>query len=1042
MVLDRVNSNFIKKKVYLVLIVFLIALSLSVIVLVLLQPKITGMTFGIPEETNFSKIEQNISEIVNTEEQNNLEDVQSENFEIESRKEPAISEDKFAIKSDFKVHSNALVPFLPDIPKNKEVRYLGYKHSNYSNIIISTKSEISCRIKPDGADDGWKNCSAVFEVQNLKNAKPNIKTPSIAFNHTNKNIRNTFIYFSNISNLINETYTEWVLIDNPDSEVDIGNSPPERVIGVENISTFQKSNFTNFTSLPSVIVTSTPFAIKIEYQARKFSPNQFNLSINAAAFFGFVDPDQSACGTLDTNGGQYSLTQNVNTSGTCFTIGANNVLLDCKGYIINYSTDGTSGTYGIDGTGSYDNITIKGCNIFEGNASITGLRKHGIYFFNSDNSTIAFNNITVSGNLSIGISLNYSNYTNISFNIINSTRKRRPGGTTAINMQYASHNTAADNIIFHNSSTEVINIWYNSNWNTIENNKINTSGSTAGLFKCVDSNYNTIYKNTLYGIDGSGGHQLLRCSENNVSYNWIQTILGNRSHAMSISSNTEGHTINNKISFNTIITSGAQSQGFYIESGNNSILTSNNISTTFEGTKAQLVTLYESHAYDIFIMAGNATLINNTFQRDDIGFYAAGISETTAWAPNGTIIVKWYTLINTSNYNREALKDSNVTTYNRTYNLVENLTTNSAGITTRLMELTEYTRNHSNTFYETPHRINASRINYDDNFTTINLTAESNPIDIMRTVYLPETSVPSVLISSSAGTDFYEGTSTTLTCTASDVNGVSTMSMTASGSSVCSGTSSCSGSITPGSGTVSVACSAQDTFGNAGSSTITINVAKQVSSPTTTPTTTPAAPIEAAPTPTQEAIPQAPAIQPITPETAVSAGDIISLEAAAIEDFVTEPLDPVQEIVFGVQAEAEAQQEEAEETVTTLEQQVTGVAPIEETTAEVKGEVVALIKTEQGSRITVKKGIAKGKTLVGISLKNLKKENVNLKYEIVCKGQDCTDKPQLDLSFTDLKEIKLPQTDITYPIPILPLISIILIIGYISYFSWFVTHKK
>ncbi|MEK6884116.1 MAG: hypothetical protein AABY22_31090, partial [Nanoarchaeota archaeon] len=73
----------------------------------------------------------------------------------------------------------------PSIPANSEIKYYGYKYANYSSIIVSTKAEISCAWKPDSIDDGWKNCEAIFEVENLNSIKPTINTPNINFSFLN-----------------------------------------------------------------------------------------------------------------------------------------------------------------------------------------------------------------------------------------------------------------------------------------------------------------------------------------------------------------------------------------------------------------------------------------------------------------------------------------------------------------------------------------------------------------------------------------------------------------------------------------------------------------------------------------------------------------------------------------------------------------------------------------------------------------------------------------------------------------------------------------
>ena len=72
-------------------------------------------------------------------------------------------------------------------------------------------------------------------------------------------------------------------------------------------------------------------------------------------------------------------------AGTCFTIGANNIVLDCNGYEINYSIS-TLG-YAVNNSDGYDNTTIKNCKI-------NGFNYYwgtGIYFVNSVNSSFINN---------------------------------------------------------------------------------------------------------------------------------------------------------------------------------------------------------------------------------------------------------------------------------------------------------------------------------------------------------------------------------------------------------------------------------------------------------------------------------------------------------------------------------------------------------------------------------------------------------------------------------------------------------------------------
>jgi hypothetical protein len=53
------------------------------------------------------------------------------------------------------------------------------------------------------------------------------------------------------------------------------------------------------------------------------------------------------CNILNTTGANYKLIGNVSSTENCFTISAQDIILDCAGNWITYSTEGTEMTYGI-----------------------------------------------------------------------------------------------------------------------------------------------------------------------------------------------------------------------------------------------------------------------------------------------------------------------------------------------------------------------------------------------------------------------------------------------------------------------------------------------------------------------------------------------------------------------------------------------------------------------------------------------------------------------------------------------------------------------
>ena len=146
---------------------------------------------------------------------------------------------------------------------------------------------------------------------------------------------------------------------------------------------------------------------------------------------------ENSCGTLDSANTVYTLTSNVSSQGTCFTIAAENITLDCSGYWINYSINGTD--YGRGVYANQFNATIKNCNVIDGNMSSTYSSRQGILFSNQDNGTI-YNN-TITSNNSNAISINLADYNNITNNTLRSYKER------GIELYLSSNNTIQNNYI-------------------------------------------------------------------------------------------------------------------------------------------------------------------------------------------------------------------------------------------------------------------------------------------------------------------------------------------------------------------------------------------------------------------------------------------------------------------------------------------------------------------------------------------------------------------------------------------------------------------
>ncbi len=371
------------------------------------------------------------------------------------------------------------VQFTPSVQNGQEMQNVGYKFSKSNNILTATKSSISCSWKPDRIDDGWKLCEAVFEIENQNAVKPVIQSPTTNFIFKNNNVRNKQVSFSTTYTLVNETYLNGTL--------NVTNA------GTAEAYVFTKRKFSNFISLPSQIDTSKPFAIKLGYEAPKYNVNRFSMGLSSPGFNVFIDPIQSSCGTLSNLGAIYTLNQDVSSTGTCFIINNSNIVLDCNRYKITYGSGSTSYNYAVDNTGGFDNVTIKNCDIAEGNWS--NQAQFAIYFDSGQNGTIWNNKITTGGLNSRGIFIRFtSDFTNISSNNISTFGINGYG----IYFHLSHSNTAYYNILNTSGNSSAGLTLSQSRYNTAFSNKINTSGSNSyGLYLTFDSNFNNLSSNEI-----------------------------------------------------------------------------------------------------------------------------------------------------------------------------------------------------------------------------------------------------------------------------------------------------------------------------------------------------------------------------------------------------------------------------------------------------------------------------------------------------------------------------------------------------------------
>ncbi|MCK4670840.1 MAG: right-handed parallel beta-helix repeat-containing protein, partial [Nanoarchaeota archaeon] len=237
---------------------------------------------------------------------------------------------------------------------------------------------------------------------------------------------------------------------------------------------------------------------------------QYNGEINISLTLGSIHTlDISAffaCGQTLTS--DTTLTGNLQSNGTCFTIGAENIILDCVGYEI--KGNGTGSGYGVLAN-LRNNVTIKNCKIQN--------FSHGI-FLNYSNSSFIYNN-TLHNNSEFylyygsprgsgdGLHLNSSHNNNITLNTAYNN------SDSGIELRESSNNTLASNRAYQNirEGFELVS----SRNNTLSNNTANNN--TREGFYFISSSNNLLTSNTANNSIVQGGFYFSNSQNNTFTSN-------------------------------------------------------------------------------------------------------------------------------------------------------------------------------------------------------------------------------------------------------------------------------------------------------------------------------------------------------------------------------------------------------------------------------------------------------------------------------------------------------------------------------------------
>lgn len=498
----------------------------------------------------------------------------------------------------------------------------------------------------------------------------------------------------------------------------------------------------------------------------------------------------SVCETITTPNVYYTLDNNVESAGTCFTINAINVTLDCQGHTINYSTGSGTIVNGVKVQANY--TTIKNCKVTE--ATGAGNSNNGINIdASSFNTTVENNTIIVWSVASSGVA--YSSWAVvISNNIINAStegisvlgynssvyRNNMTVNSTGIsisNAGYTNNNIYENNIYAKTYGMDIKG--YN---NTIYSNFLNSSTS-YGLQINLAKNV-TIFRNDIKGatiglyITGAGynnftGNNVTQYSNSQSVVNLVNTVGNNftdnffYTKPSSVSSRVlylDTGAFNNTFIRTSILSNEASTYGVYLLTGttgnyfedlnvstksNPFYINNNNHNVTLINSK---LNMSASQFLDFFInnnVKGEWNLTNVTrFDNSPVNINWTGTA-------NGTLNVHWYFNVNVTNTTGSVLDNVNISIRNSLDNFVDEQDTSSGGNISTLI-LQQYKRSASmgtNYVWYSPYKLTASRAGY-LNYNNLSVNVTNNYIlDIILELYV-DTIPPNVTINSPANTTY------------------------------------------------------------------------------------------------------------------------------------------------------------------------------------------------------------------------------------------------------------------------------------------------
>ncbi|MCP3684817.1 MAG: hypothetical protein GY861_19285, partial [bacterium] len=481
--------------------------------------------------------------------------------------------------------------------------------STFNSSTNITLNNVTCDVAIYYADDIYSNALDIIKQNNWCNSTSNPSCGNITC--TGSTVMFTASHFTSFAAVGDSNLTIW-------DETDMDGMPYAGQVKYPDEDIRFLANYTNSSGFVegancTINISGSINQANMSWNTTGFY--QYNLSISSSGRFGWNvtcnltdyetlatndsvlinSTDIGSCQDLSIADTTYRLTQDVNSTGTCFNISASNVTLDCQGYLINYSRSSSGYAVVVFGD-EYDYTTIKNCRMDEGSAqdfSDAISVKSGDYSL-IENNTITTGRIGSDADFCVGIRVRDSNRFNISWNTITTQGSEDNYGIYLYNTSMSNVTGNVINTSFTDEYGTGVYLASNSSWNRIIKNTITTgyedssttyenygiymvSSSTMLDNNLVKNNKITTRSRWSYGIFVYGQSSNI-LNYNNFSNNNITTFYGGAQGMRIVSVN------NTVITNNYLITSGGNATGIFLSNSDNSLVVNNTIITFGENT--------------------------------------------------------------------------------------------------------------------------------------------------------------------------------------------------------------------------------------------------------------------------------------------------------------------------------------------------------------------------------------------------------------------------------------------------------------------------